>query len=163
MYDGPKERGTRTGSLHCVPFVDVEKTMSFASPELRKRPSCHATYRVPAASAVALGSDGALTSARSSAGSSDEMRTGWEKVAPPSCETTAATRSSWATPRPPWFNGAKKEYGTTRSPFGRVTGIGPENTAPGPVTPGWSRCGFDHVWPPSSLERMPSCQWIVST
>ena len=109
MYDGPNDSGTRTGSLHCDPFVDVEKTMSFASPELRKRPSCQATYIFPAASTVALGSDGARTSARSSAGSSDEMRTGCEKVAPPSCETTAATRSSWAAPRPPWFNGAKNE------------------------------------------------------
>ena len=153
----------RTGSVQPTPLVDVEKTMSFTPALSRKRPSCHATYTSPAASTAALGSEGARIPFRSSAACSAATRIGAVNVAPPSCETTAATRSSSGTPRPRSLIGAKKEYGTTRSPFGRVTGCGPENTAPGPVTPGWRRTGFDHVWPPSSLVRMPSSQWTVST
>ena len=153
----------RAGVVQFAPSVDVEKTTSFSPARLRKRPSCHATYAFPALSTAALGSDGARIPALSSEASSAAIRIGWVNVAPPSCETTAATRSSSEIPRPPSLIGAKNEYGTMRSPFGRVTGIGPENTAPRPVTPGWRRSGFDHVAPPSSLVRIPSIQRVVST
>src|ERR1043166_3034959 len=112
-------RWMRTGAVQTVPSGDVEYTMSLTPELARKRPSCQATNSRPAASTATLGSAGARIVVSASASSSDAIRTGAEKVSPPSCEMTAGR---WSSP----LGGPKNEYGTTRSPFGRVTGTGPE-------------------------------------